>query len=113
MEALTLTLALSEHRPDDFTTFAFMRTFDGEGNWVTRDSKANMPANCMAPLELQFQLSGIARARGMSEAHNFSRVIPKPPKPEKVPRGPRKPRASKSKVPAGLLGGFNPFAVGA
>ncbi len=102
----TLTIAMNEKNPHQFTTFAFTRGFDGEGHWITKTSTPQMPANCIVPVILNQELTVLAKERGLTEQYNFSRSIPKPEKTVAV-RGPSKPKAPKS----GLMGGFNPFAV--
>lgn len=88
-------------------TFYFSRGFDGEGLWFHSERIANTPAHSAAPLMLQQDLSVMAREKGLSELHNFSRMVPK-----KVPatREARQPRQSR-KIESPLFGGFNPFAV--
>ena len=110
MSDITLTLALNEKRPHDFSTFAFTRDQFGKGYWISRSKIGNQPPNCIVHVQLQSELTALAKARGLSEAFNFAAQKPKPKKEKTVrTRGPRKPKSPT----AGLIGGFNPFAGGA
>jgi hypothetical protein len=109
MQQPTLTLALNERKPKQLTVYAFIRGFDGQGDWVNKTPVPGKPPNCMAHLALQGELTLLARVRGITEDYNFARHTPKPVK-EVAVRGPRKekgPKAPKN----GLIGGFNPFAM--
>ena len=115
MSDVTLTVALNDSRPNDKTTFRFSRDQFGEGSWYTTSPTGIKAGNCAVHLTLGSALTSLARARDLQETHNFSRTPPKPVKAEKVPRQKREKKAKasrKTSVPNGMLGGFNPFAMG-
>lgn len=91
--------------------FRFVRAIEsaifGEGNWITVKPYRSLPPNTILPLDLQAELSVLARERNIPEANNYRRTLPKP---ERKPVSIGRPKAEKSIKDSPLMGGFNPFA---
>ena len=93
-------------------TFGWFRGLEGEhsleGNWQTLCTVGGLPANTVVHINLQKDLTRLAKARGLDDGYGFVRHIPKPTK-EKKERTPKDPSEKIRRPTPGLMGGFNPF----
>lgn len=93
-------------------SFVWVRGTEGEhsfeGNWETLGHVMGLPPGVVLHIDLQNDLTEIAKSRGMDDGYKFARFIPKPAKEKRQPKDPNAKPARKPST--GLLSGFNPFA---
>src|SRR5687767_11995921 len=95
-------------------TFIFRRntTDDHRGDWFCLESWRQSPPNTALPMEFQKDLTELAKARGIIEAHNYALHPRKEEKKAVSVRAPREaqPRMSGGMLKAGKSGAHNPMS---
>jgi hypothetical protein len=93
--------------------FTFQRDMDNRGGWICLDKMKGCPPNIYVPTEMNETLSTLARAKGMTELHNFSTIIPskKEVKAERTKQEKETRKAEKKLQKALEASSFNPFAM--
>lgn len=113
---ITLTIPRQENEDGEIIpggSFGWFRGQEGEhsleGNWQTLETTGCLPAGVILHINLQKDLTAIAKSRGLDDGYGFARHIPRPAKEVKEKKA-REPGEKKAKTTPGLMGGFNLFA---
>lgn len=115
--SITLSVALDKKKPNNLCTFAWKRNALGKGYWVSRERFQGLPANCIVHVDLQSQLTSLAKSRGISEAFDFAiQSVEIKKEKESLPKIRTASKAKSSRKPkrsnSSFISGFNPFFPG-
>lgn len=132
MPTPTLTIPKMEHPTDGHEipggTFRFIRGLEGEhngeGNWISLYHFMGLPPGTIVHIDLQKDLTELAKARGLDEVGNFKRFLslPKSVKEEKEKEEKAQAKAERAAAPkakakgkrvnSAPMVGYNPFKKG-